>query len=94
MHSGLYIDSHLPPINRRLVEGLAATESLGGHISIIYRNTAAYATYIIQNYFQDKPNSLGFKGWCTIVLVLEMVEFNTKKIKFEDLNQFCTIAPL
>ena len=69
-------------------------ESLGRRIGVIYRNTAAYTTYIVQNHFQDKPNSLGFKGQCIIVPVLEMVEFNTKKIEFKDLNQFYTIAPL
>ena len=76
MHSGLYIDSHLPLISRQLVKGLIAIESLG--ISIICWNTAAYTTYIIQNYFQNKPNGLGFKGWCITVLVPEIVEFNTK----------------
>ena len=87
VHSSLYIDYYLPLISRRLVEELAATESLGGRISIMYWDTAAYATYI-------KPNSLGFKGWCITAPVLEIVEFDTKQIEFEDLKQFCPIAPL
>jgi len=51
MYSRLYIDSYLPLISRQPVEGLAAIESLGGYIGVVYQNIAAYTTYIIQNYF-------------------------------------------